>query len=619
MAGLHTITVAGIDISCLVDTISIAHGRDDSASQPEASAATVELTATPLDPLPPEVEVGAALRVTTSTGAVTSTRFVGRITDLSLGWDEAGEDTPDAGVGQIVAVGPTADLGRRVVGEVPWPQELDGARVARVMAAAGVTLDPLYSDPGTVQILPRDVDSTAALDAARDAATSASGIVWETRSGEIRYADAAHRRGIPQSLALDACDLLVTPSWRRNLDGLVNDVSIGYGVEVEGGEQPRYVEADAASIARWGHYGYTSTTDLAQLVDAQTVARLLLARNSSPVWVMAALPVDVQGLDAARYEALLGLDVHSLLVLTGLPGIGTAPTSANLWVEGYREGLTYGGHEIELVVSGYCRTAPPPRWDDVDPGWTWGDATYVETGRNLITNPSVEVDLAGWASWGAATTLARQGSSGSPSGGFYMRCTTGATTNAGAARVVPATPGARYAARAMSRLNTAAGVGLILQFLDGAAAQVGITYGATTTHPTSTWGLNTVDAIAPAGAVSVRVIVVRRAAGAAGQLLDVDAVALYAVPPGSAPDTTYFDGDTLDTTTTDYVWAGAAHGSQSVRSAVESITAGGLPPDLTWDGAACLGPPINVGRWNDQPATLRWDQIAPSRSWDTYR
>ena len=33
--------------------------------------------------------------------------------------------------------------------------------------------------------------------------------------------------------------------------------------------------------------------------------------------------------------------------------------------------LAYGVHEIELSVSGYCRTAPPPTWDTLNPGWTW--------------------------------------------------------------------------------------------------------------------------------------------------------------------------------------------------------------------------------------------------------
>jgi hypothetical protein len=389
MVGLHTVTVAGVDISCLVDSASISHGRDDPGSQPEASSATINLTVdATAETLPAAVDVGATVSVTTQTSAGTFDRFLGRITDLALGWDDAGANTPDAGVGQVVAVGILGDLGRRVVGDEPWPQELDGARVAKVMAAAGITLDPLTSDPGTVQLLPRDVDATDALGAAQDAAVSGAGVLWQTRDGQVRYADADHRRGTPSALTLDSCDLLVTPTWRRTLEGLVNSVSLGYGVEgAGGGEQPRYTASNAASIATWGTYAYSTATALAALADAQAQGDLLLARNSSPVWVMAALPVDVAGLDASRYEALLGLDMHSLLTLTGLPSLGTAPTSATLWVEGWKEELAWGAHDFELVVSGYCRTSPPPLWDELSPALLWGGLTGTVVRTNYATNP----------------------------------------------------------------------------------------------------------------------------------------------------------------------------------------------------------------------------------------
>jgi hypothetical protein len=370
---LAYVGAAGVDFTCLCDSVTINHGRDDTTSQPEASSATIELSRDAFDrfPLPVELEIGAVVKVVALTATTSSQRFVGRVTDLTLGWDDLGEDTPEGNVGQVVCTGLLDDPGRRVIGDVPWPQELDGARVARVMAAAGITLDPQWSDPGTVQILARDVDSQPALDVARGVAADAGGLVWETRNGDIRYADAEHRRGTHPTLQLDACDLLVTPSWRRTLEGLINDVSIGYGPTPDEGEQPRVLMTNAASKAKWGTYGFTTATQLAALADAQAMASMLTTRNAAPVWVMAALPVDVGGLDAARYDALLNLDVHALLSLTGLPSTGTAPTSAALWVEGWRETLEWGTHGLELVVSGYCRTAPAPRWDDVDPSWTW--------------------------------------------------------------------------------------------------------------------------------------------------------------------------------------------------------------------------------------------------------
>lgn len=360
-----------VDLSCLVDEVNIRHGRDDTDSQPEATSATVELSTQ--DAVPPELEIGATLAVVTELLPTSYVRFVGRISDIAYGWEDAGYETPDRPVGQVIAAGILADLGRRIVGDAPFPQELDGARVARIMAAAGITLSPVTSDPGTVQVLPRDIDSQPALGMAQATAESARGVVWQTRADEVRYADAEHRRNMTPALALDACDVLVTPTWRRTTEGLVNSISLGYGVAPEGGEAPRVVDDRPESIARYGTHGLSVTTELAQLADAQAQVSLILTRNSSPVWVMAELPVDVKNLDEIRTRALLELDMHSLINLTGLPAVSTAPTAAALWVEGITERLAWGEHELSLVVSGYCRTVPAPRWEDVPAGYTWDD------------------------------------------------------------------------------------------------------------------------------------------------------------------------------------------------------------------------------------------------------
>lgn len=385
MIGLHTVTVApvddqavnqdaAVDMSCLVDQVTIRHGREDTTEQPSASSATIDVSLdTDVDELPEVLEVGAVITVTTELAGSTSTRFAGRITDISLGWADAGEDTPDQPELQVIATGVLAELGRRVVGDTPWPQQLDGARVAAVMAAAGIDLDPLYSDPGTVQVLARDVDSQPALEVAQATAGDAGGLVWSTRAGQVRYADADHRRGTTAGLSLDACDILVTPTWSRTTEGLINTVSIGYGPTPEEGEQPRWTGRRDDSIDAFGRFEFTTATELAEEADAAAMGTLLLTRNRVPVWVMSNLPVDVDALDQADTLALLGLDVGDLVHLTGLPAAGDVPTTAYLWVEGWTETLAYGIHDLELIVSGYCRTSPPPRWNDIPPKWTWDD------------------------------------------------------------------------------------------------------------------------------------------------------------------------------------------------------------------------------------------------------
>lgn len=366
------------DISCLVDDVAIRHGRSDTTAQPEPSSATVNLSWDGAeDTLPALAEVGASVYVTTTVSGAERPRFVGRVTDVLMGWDEAGEDTPNTQQAQLSAVGTMADLGRRVVGAEPWPVENDAQRVGRVAALAGMPLDLMVSDPGAVNIRARDVDSQPALNVMRDTAESAMGMVWQALDGSIRYMDLTHRRTVAVGVELDACDVLVSPTWTRNLDGLVNEVALGYGPG-SGGTQPRYTATNPTSQAKWGPYEYTKDSELAALADATTIGELLMRRNYQPIWILSAIPVDVAGLSATDTDRLLSLDVSDLVHLTGLPAIGSAPTDLYMWVEGFTETLAAGTHDLELVVSDYCRTSGMVRWDDPTT-MTWDGAPAGRT------------------------------------------------------------------------------------------------------------------------------------------------------------------------------------------------------------------------------------------------
>jgi len=391
--------IAALDITCLIDELTINHGRLDPDTQPEASTATLDLDLEDAS-LPSEIEIGSVVTIKVTVGGTTYTRFVGKVTDINLGWDDAAEDTPNAGIGQIVAASTLADLGRFVVGDAPFPQELDGARVSRIMGLCGIALSPTTSDPGTVQIIARDIDSQDALSVTTQTVDSAGGVLWQTKLGEVRYADAEHRRSLAVSVTFDACDILVTPVWQRSIQGLINKVSLGYGVPVGGGEQPRASGQSDASIATYGTYFYTSATELAALADAQARVLLLITRNARPAWLMQALPVDMKGLTQALTKTLLSLDMHALIQLDGLPTI--VPGSQGtvwLWLEGWTERLAFGVHELSLNVSGFCRSAPPPRWDDVST--TTFDEMTVTFDDSVCLGPIYQTGT--WASVPAST------------------------------------------------------------------------------------------------------------------------------------------------------------------------------------------------------------------------
>jgi len=367
-----------VDISCLLDQVSIRHGRSDTTSQPDPSSATLDLAwKSTEDSLPALAEVGSYVEVATVIPAGARVRFFGRITDLATGWDEAEADTPYTEQAQLTAVATMSDLGRRVVGDAPWPLENDAQRVARVAALAGMPLSLWTSDPGTVSIRARDVDSQPALSVMRETAVSGLGMVWQSKDGELRYSDSGHRARVAVGLELDACDVLVSPTWVRNLDGLTNEVAIGYG-SGSGGSQPRYTATNLSSQTKWGRYAFTTDTLLAALADATAMGDLLMRRNYEPVWVLSAIPLSVEDLTDTETDRLLSLDLNDLVHIANLPAIGSAPTDLYGWVEGWTETLSFGVHDMELALSGYCRTSAMVRWDDPTT-MTWNTAPAGQT------------------------------------------------------------------------------------------------------------------------------------------------------------------------------------------------------------------------------------------------
>ena len=373
---------AAARVECSVQRARIVHGRNDPTSQPAPSTATLEL----VGPLPPEAVIGARVEVRADLGGGEQLeRFAGEVTDLGVGWDSV-----DVAVPRIIATGDLGRTGRRPVGDVPWPQELDGARVARVLELAGFPPDPALTDPGLVEVLARDVDRQPALALAHEAADDGGGIVWQDRAGRILYADAVHRRRTPIALELQACDVGLGLGWVQSLEGLVNEVTIRYGPTPEAGEQPEVHATDPVSIAARGLYGASLTTRIATELDAQRRADTVVVRQARPTWVLEGLEVDLELFTLDEVRALLELDVHGLVSVTGLPA-GSPATSALLWVEGWSEDIvaTQGGGvswRVAFATSDYCRTAGTPRWDDLpaaetwdtlDPGLVWDSAWCI--------------------------------------------------------------------------------------------------------------------------------------------------------------------------------------------------------------------------------------------------
>lgn len=225
----------------------------------------------------------------------------------------------------------------------------------------------------------------------------------------------------------------------------------------------------------------------------------------------------------------------------------------------------------------------PPTWKKGDPisvklseavlTALYGSANVVTT--NLATNPSFELDAAGWFAAGAGTTTAVDGSlSDTPADVKALKVTTAAVAQSGVRTSEFACAAAStYGAAIRVRPGVAMTLSVTIQWLDAAATtQVGTTVAtyAPADLTVSEWNNLTVQGVAPAGAAKWRVYVRREVVTTAGQVFHVDALLARQLPAGATIDPyDYFDGGTYADPVQDgitYAWTGTPHASTSTRT-----------------------------------------------------
>lgn len=349
--------------------------RPDSRNDP--AMATIVLAAAPFTTIElPELGDTVVVELTAAalawSGATDPWRFVGRVTDA-----DARPATPrHPATVRLMAVGPQANLAVKI-GAVPWPEHTDGDRADAILAAA-ITADMATDDylavatvdPGQVTVLAQDVDATAAAQLLEDLAADSGGELVEGRDGRLSWHDSEHRRGTTgPAVTLTTAQVLATPAWRKQLSGLVNDVTIGYGAATP---QATLQVVDQAAVDRVGRHAASRGTQLVDQPTATSRANDLVGRWGRPAWRLEAITVDLTRsvLPAAAGE-LLGLSFADLIAVTALPDPAGALTDAQLWVEGITENLTRDAWRLQLAVSDFRLSGPATRWVDVNPAVTW--------------------------------------------------------------------------------------------------------------------------------------------------------------------------------------------------------------------------------------------------------
>lgn len=187
-----------------------------------------------------------------------------------------------------------------------------------------------------------------------------------------------------------------------------------------------------------------------------------------------------------------------------------------------------------------------------------------ETRVNLVSNPSFEVDAAGWHSPLTDNIIARSTAVGGQSGSAAMSITTGAASRVMRVRCmnpIPVTAGKTYTFSAYHRRGTTPALfwAVSMTWYNGATS-LGVVTGNPIVPTTTGWTRSIVTGTAPATATHAVVNTDSYTnATAAGQTAYVDA-ALFEVADSAGA---YFDGSTPSADGWDYSWNGTAHNSPS--------------------------------------------------------
>lgn len=414
------VTIAGVGLDPNIvstEAITVLHGRGAADDGPSASSATLTLLTSSM----PTWSVGDSLTIDADTGRM----FTGVIADRSI---PEHINTVERGMCarvELDAAGAVAALGRRPVGDEPWPQETATARATRVLDLAGVPYIVDTSAATSVEVVPQDIDARTALDVLSELAADTAAAVVDTPDGYVLYQPLEARSrpifytrwqdfdptqtwadfppadtwadfdvispAAEQPLVLPADAVGFEPEWRSTAAAIVNSVRLGYGVPPEGSDPDRVSAQDDASIARYGQRHFGKDTQLARLTDAQAMASRVMSTRAWERWALGSVDVYADALDDPTQAALAALRCGDWVQVDDLP----LPAPAASWV-GICEGWAYREWVIgdtrhgawTLSLSDPLFSLAVPTWADYPPAFMWSDHSPLLTWADIVSIPA---------------------------------------------------------------------------------------------------------------------------------------------------------------------------------------------------------------------------------------
>jgi hypothetical protein len=389
----YRVTIAGtVQTTDILSDGTITYGRNDFFEATQPSYCNIELLN--LDGASPVVELldPVIIEVTDSTGAYVKL-FTGEVSGVYNRFESAGA-VGKPNTLQIQAIGALGLLVKRTAGNVSYPEELDGARIQRILeetlfiawedlsntqtwndfttetwATYGVQgIDTI--DAGRYEMLARPAEIDQAYNLTDDTQQSGLGYLYDTTNFLIGYADAERRISnySDNLIELDANLVSADIQTRLQTADIVNSVVIQY-------DDPVLEEAaeNDTSINNYGLLQEIRKTILAQQADAQEQAANFVNFRGTPRTSLEEVTVNLanDGMTDIVRNDLLAVSMDTLLYLDNIP-VGLLPDG---YFEGFLEGWTWtlGRKNLELTmsVSNSIYSTLDVQWEDYNSSIQW--------------------------------------------------------------------------------------------------------------------------------------------------------------------------------------------------------------------------------------------------------
>lgn len=251
--------------------------------------------------------------------------------------------------GNDLSLGEIGDLYEAIITATVGTEDDIQTRLERWFEYAGFATSRLtVTSPGATPLTAQDVNGASPLQLLQDVASTDGGVLFDSPSTvDTTYYGRSVRLAATTSVTLDVASQEVGSglSTPADLASLVNSVT---ALAADG--SAKVTRTDGASIGRVGYAGEEQTLFTNSTAHLQARADWRLHTSSVPRPRAPSLTLELAALSEIQQDAILGLDMWTVLALSGLPS-SVDGVPASFYVEGGTETWTHQSCLVTVNVT----------------------------------------------------------------------------------------------------------------------------------------------------------------------------------------------------------------------------------------------------------------------------